>query len=245
MIVETILRDREAFFAEIRNRIGLSHKNLAMLMSSIIFLSMYGLVMGFSHGLLQAASSAIKLPFLFIVTLMICTPSLHFFNLFFGSRQTLGQTMALVLTAMTTTSVILVSFSPVTFFFLTTTGEYMFFKLLNVAFFGIAGVMGIYFLRQGIRAMESGEEEVDILDEEDELKQKPSINTVKEDDGKQTRSLIFMVWVILYGFVGTQMAWTLRPFVGYPETEFVLFRQIGGNFYSDVFTSLGSLLGMP
>jgi hypothetical protein len=38
------------------------------------------------------------------------------------------------------------------------------------------------------------------------------------------------------------MAWTLAPFVGEPGHEFVLTRQIGGNFYSDVIQSLQELV---
>ena len=39
------------------------------------------------------------------------------------------------------------------------------------------------------------------------------------------------------------MAWTLRPFIGAPGLDFELFRQLGGNFYANVFTSIGEVLG--
>jgi hypothetical protein len=39
------------------------------------------------------------------------------------------------------------------------------------------------------------------------------------------------------------MAWTLRPFVGYPSAPFELFRQIGGNVYTDILASAGEILG--
>lgn len=222
MIVESILRDRVDFFAEISEKVNLHRKNLAMLTSSVSFLGLYGAVMGISHSVEQAVSSLVKLPFLFIVTLLICTPSLYFFNLLFGSRRTLAQTIALVLTAMTTTAVLLLSFAPVTLFFLLTTSEYTFFKLLNVAFFAVSGLMGVLFLRQGMVAM----------------------SEVDKADGRKARRLIFMVWVLLYGFVGSQMAWTLSPFVGDPRQPFILFRQVGGNFYADVLSSIGTLLGL-
>jgi hypothetical protein len=51
------------------------------------------------------------------------------------------------------------------------------------------------------------------------------------------------MWVIIYAFVGSQMAWTLRPFIGAPSMEFELFRQLGGNFYANIFASLGEVLG--
>ena len=56
---------------------------------------------------------------------------------------------------------------------------------------------------------------------------------------------LFLLWIVLYAFVGTQMAWTLSPFIGSPAYEFILFRQVGGNFYGDVLNSFFSLLGNP
>lgn len=38
---------------------------------------------------------------------------------------------------------------------------------------------------------------------------------------------IVRLWVILYALVGTQMAWTPRPFVGAPSLPFELFRSLG------------------
>ncbi len=51
------------------------------------------------------------------------------------------------------------------------------------------------------------------------------------------------IWILLFGFVGTQLAWTLRPFFGSPDEPFAVFRSIGGTFYNDVFTTIGHLLG--
>jgi hypothetical protein len=55
--------------------------------------------------------------------------------------------------------------------------------------------------------------------------------------------LLLYIWIILFGFVGTQLAWTLRPFFGSPGQPFELFRDIDGTFYSDILQTLGSLLG--
>jgi hypothetical protein len=55
--------------------------------------------------------------------------------------------------------------------------------------------------------------------------------------------LLLYVWILLFGFVGTQLAWTLRPFFGDPGKPFELFRDIEGTFYSDILSTLGSLLG--
>jgi hypothetical protein len=62
--------------------------------------------------------------------------------------------------------------------------------------------------------------------------------------GERPASMILLyVWILLFGFVGTQLAWTLRPFFGSPNKPFELFRDIEGTFYSDILGTLGSLFG--
>ena len=219
-IIETILRNRIFFFGEIRGEKNLGEKLLDMLISCVVFLAIYGGVMGASHSVAQAISSAIKLPILFLVTLIICTPSLHFFNILFGSKQKLMQTVTVILTAMTTTSVILVSFAPITLFFLVTSRNYAFFLLLNVFFFTIGGIMGLVFLGEGVA----------MISESD------------NNEGLKARRTIFFLWILLYAFVGSQMAFTLSPFVGDPHQPFMVFTQFGDNFYSYVANTLMHLM---
>jgi hypothetical protein len=219
-IIETILRNRRGFFIEIRDGVELGHKMRAMLVSGVAFLALYGAVMGSTHSLWQALSSAVKLPILFLATLVVCSPTLYFFNLIFGSSQSLTQNFALILTALTVTAVLLLSFAPIVLFFLLTTSHYQFFKLLNVGVFTIAGIVGVTFLGQGMRIMSaSGKERA------------------------RARRNVVRLWILIYAFVGSQMAWTLRPFIGAPGLQFELFRQLGGSFYANVFVSIGEVLG--
>lgn len=220
-VVETILRDRQHFFEDIRAGVGLSEKIRAMLVSSSVFLAVYGAVLGSTHSLVQALSSAAKLPLLFFATMLVCIPTLYVFSILFGSNQRLNQSIALVLSALTMMSVLLLSFASITFFFMLTTSDYQFFKLLNVFFFIIAGVIGMTLLSQGMQLISNSDQQ----------------------PGRRARNLVLYSWIMLYAFVGSQMAWTLRPFVGYPGTKFEFIRDLGGNFYADVFTSLGELLG--
>jgi len=219
-VIETILRNRYHFFTEIRDGVGLRTKMRAMLVSSVIFLALYGAVIGSSHSLWQALSSAAKMPILFLATLVVCSPTLYFFNVLFGSNQSLTQNFCLILTCITVSSVLLLSFTPIVFFFLLTTGGYQFFKLLNVLACGVSGWMGVLFLTQGMRIVSTAGKE-----------------------GAGARRNVVRFWILLYAFVGSQMAWTLRPFIGAPSMKFELFRQLGGNFYTNVFASIGELLG--
>jgi len=221
-VIETILRNRLFFFHEIRDGIGLREKMRAMFVSSLIFFALYGAVMGSTHSILQVLSSAVKLPLLFLLTMLVCAPTLYFFNLIFGSDQNLSQNIALGLSAVTVTSVVALSFAPIVLFFLLTTSQYQFFKLLNVMVFAIAGIVGVRFLIQGMNHVSAG----------------------AGTQGQKARRNLVRLWIVIYAFVGSQMAWTLRPFIGAPGIpEFELFRQLGGNFYANVFASIGEVLG--
>jgi hypothetical protein len=219
-VIEAILRNRHHFFAEIRDGVELNEKMRAMLISSLLFLALFGAVLGSTHSLWQTLSSAAKLPILFLATLIVCSPTLYFFNVLFGSNQSLTQNVALILTAITVTAVLLLSFAPIVLFFLLTTSNYQFFKLLNVAIFAVSGLMGVAFLSQGMRIVSAAGKE-----------------------GTSARRTVMWLWIIVYAFVGSQMAWTLRPFIGAPSMHFELFRQLGGNFYTNIFASIGEILG--
>ena len=219
-VIETILRNRYHFFVEIRDGVQLQAKMRAMLVSSLIFLALYGAVLGSTHSLWQAMSSAVKLPILFLATVIVCSPTLYFFNVLFGSNQSLTQNVALMLTAITVTAVLLLAFTPIMLFFLLTTSGYQFFKLLNVGIFTISGWMGVLFLSQGMRIVAAAGKQ-----------------------GASARRNVVRLWILLYAFVGSQMAWTLRPFIGAPSMKFEMFRQLGGNFYSNIFASIGEMLG--
>lgn len=220
-VIETILRNRYHFFVEIRDGVRLREKMRAMLLSSVLFFALYGAVLGSTHSLWQSLSSAVKFPVLFLATLVVCSPTLYFFNVLAGSNQSLTQNTALMLTAITVTAVLLLSFTPILLFFLLTTNNYPFFKLLNVVFCAISGFTGVLFLSQGM-----------------------DIVAAASKEGAGARRNVVRLWIILYAFVGSQMAWTLRPFVGAPSMKFELFRQLGGNFYTNVLASLGEMFGL-
>ena len=54
---------------------------------------------------------------------------------------------------------------------------------------------------------------------------------------------LLYIWIMLFGFVGTQLAWTLRPFFGSPDEPFEIFRSIHGSFYADIAHTIARLLG--
>jgi hypothetical protein len=219
-VMISLLRDRSLFLEEIRQGAKLPSKIFSLLVCSSLFFAIYGGIMGVYHSWMQALSSAVKLPALYLITLLVCLPTLYFSNIIFGSKRTFAQHFALVLTAVSITSVLLFSFAPITLFFLISTTNYQFLILLNVAIFTLTGWIGVSSLYQ-------------------------AANSILEQDteGSDTRRKILQAWLFLYTFVGCQLGWTLRPFFGTPDSPFSLFREREGNFYVSVFQSLAYLFG--
>ncbi len=60
--------------------------------------------------------------------------------------------------------------------------------------------------------------------------------------GRQVKT-IFRVWVCIFGLVGAQMGWVLRPFVGDPSLPFSWFRERESNFFLAVGESIRQLFG--
>jgi hypothetical protein len=240
LVIERILRDREGIWRQISSEYRLNALIGQMLGSSCIALACYGIVLGSSSGILQAISSAIKLPILFLLTLAICLPTLYLFNLVFGARLSIQQAMALVLTAITVTSMLTLAFAPISLFFWITAPDYDFFKLLNVAILTLTGTVGLSFLLSGMRRMNALNAPAiiaPIVSPEDAEAEKPQRVEPQRVEQPVNMSLLNL-WVVLYGFVGTQLAWTLRPFFGDPGMPFEIFRSINSNFYINIIHSI-------
>ncbi|QIZ73095.1 actin-binding WH2 domain-containing protein [Oxynema aestuarii] len=219
-VLIALLQDRNQFLQEILKGVKLQSKIIALLFASAIFFGIYGLILGASHSILQSISSFIKLPALYLLTLIICFPTLYIFSVIFGSKRSFKQYLALLMTAMSIMSAILFGFAPVSLFFLLSTQSYEFFLLLNVVIMGLSGLLGIKFFYEGMQLMAE-----------------------PEIPGQETRTKLLQFWLFLYAFVGTQMAWTLRPFFGSPGGEFQIFRQIEGNFYLNLIYLISRIFG--
>jgi hypothetical protein len=249
-VLITLLRDRSKFLTEVRQNIKIERKITSLLIASSTFFAIYGGIIGASSSWQQVISSAIKLPALYLITLLICLPTLYFFDILFGSALTFGQYAALILTTVSVISVLLFSFAPVTLFFLISIHDYNFFLLFNVAIFTITGLVGVKMFYAGMQSITADATiapvdaepfEGDFLPPEgSKLRDK----AFKVEDGLQkTRTRLLQLWLVLYALVGCQLGWTLRPFFGAPGEPFNLFRNLEGNFYAQVWRSLLTLLG--
>src|SRR5262245_31271078 len=247
LIIERFLRDREGVWRQIKQEYRLNALIGPMLRSSAIALLGYGAVMGAgaSNPLLQAGTSALKLPILYLLTLAICLPTLYLFNLLCGGRLSARQALALALAAITVSSALTLAFAPISLFFLITAQSYPFYQLLNVSILTLTGVVGLQFLVSGVHSMnridpaEQAQPQVaDLaeLPESDDEEHRPTLSPFASR--RSINLTLLYLWLMLYAFVGTQLGWTLRPFFGDPDKAFVLFRAIDGNFYLGVIEAL-------
>jgi hypothetical protein len=276
LVIERLLRDRDGIWRQIIEERDLKQLTTQMLISSAFSLALYGAVLGASNGWLQAVSSFVKLPLLFLATLAICLPTLYLFNLVFGAKLSVLQALTLIMVSITVTAVLTLAFAPISLFFLITAQSYSFFKLLNVAILFLTAVVGLRFLTAGMTALNEHqlkaatrapalppavELPVEANGASAEKKENGAVLTAPapapvkrlSDIGARPGELppgerpasmtLLYIWILLFGFVGTQLAWTLRPFFGSPDKPFQLFRSIGGTFYADIFQTIGNLIG--
>lgn len=248
LIIERILRDRDGVWRQIAQDRDLNPLSLRLLASSAVALAGYGAVLGASNSWLQALSSAVKLPLLFFVTLAICLPTLYLFNLVFGAKLSIRQALCLVAVAINVISMLSVAFAPISLFFLVTAPHYLFFKLLNVSILALTGLVGLRFLVGGMASLNLLAQQpvpptaapAAADESEGELIERWGPLQMAAPARPASMGLLYM-WVVVFGFVGTQMAWTLRPFLGNPDQDFEIFRAIEGNFYVDIIRSIAAL----
>lgn len=217
--LSALLSNRELFFEEVVDGAGLGRKLLYSTMTVVALAGFFGVVAGAYSGPAQAISAGIKLPLLFFATFVICFPAFYVVQVLVGSRLRLPQVVVLVLGALSLTSILLAAFVPVIAFFLLTGANYYFQHLLNIAIAGIAGAYGMYALHEGLAV-------------------------VCDKRGVYPRKALTIMrfWALLFAFVGVQLAWNLRPFLGDRNRPFRVFGNYQGNFYAAVIYAVNKLV---
>src|SRR2546422_7737334 len=217
--LSALLSDGERFFDEVVAGTALRAKLRYAAVTIVGLAGFFGLVAGAYSGPAQALSAAIKLPFLFFATFAVCFPAFFVVQVLVGSRLRLLQVVVLVFGALALTSGLLAAFVPITAFFLITGANYYFQHLLNIAIAGVAGLFGMYALHEGL-------------------------SVVCEKRGVYPRKAltIMRAWAVLFAFVGIQLAWSLRPFLGDRNEPFQVFGRYQGNFYAAIIYAVNKLL---
>jgi hypothetical protein len=211
-----------------------------------------------SMGWLQAGASAVKVPLLFFLTLLVTLPSLYVFNALVGSRLTLGAVVRLLVAALAVMLALQASFGTIVVFFSVSTTSYAFMVLLNVVLFAVSGFLGLGFLLQTLHRLSQVRQVAEPAESitgtqtlaPDAVPVVPGQippHRSAPDAGRgqrpdQSVKNVFRIWVLVFGLVGAQMGWVLRPFVGHPRADFTFFRERKENFFQAVATKVKELV---
>ncbi len=170
----------------------------------------YGAVMGTFSGLApgrfhQLLYSGLKIPLLLLATFLLCLPSFFVINTLAGLRDDFGRVLRALVGTQSCVTVVLASLAPLTVVWYLSSGDYQLALLFNALMFGVASVAAQVAVRRYYG---------------------PLIRR-----SRRHRQLL-RVWFLLYVFVGIQMAWVLRPFIGNPKLPVAFFRsEAWGNAY--------------
>jgi hypothetical protein len=211
------------------------------------------------QGWKQLLASTAKVPLLFCLTLLVTFPSLYVFNALVGSRLRMAAMLRLMIAALCVMMAVLASLGPIVAFFAVSTTSYPFMKLLTVVAYAVAGGLGLSFLLQTLhrltlaRVAESapttaepppppleGSESTD-APERPYTPAPGALERVRAWQLDPRVRTIFQIWVVVFGLVGAQMSWVLRPFIGDPDKDFSFFRPRDSHFFQAVFQAIHKL----
>ncbi len=174
----------------------------------------YGVSMGMPRGILPAVVSGLKLPFLYAFTLLVCFPPFYVLNHLLGPRVSGRGCLRLLLFATSANAVAIFSYAPVSYFFTMTTSSeamsgYRFLVVMHVVVFAVAGVLSLIVIQVLFRA-------------------------TAHQLGRPLRPMFLAVFGGVYAFVGTQMSWVLRPWIGSWAVDYQPLRPIEGSFIESI-----------
>jgi len=176
----------------------------------LVFGFVYGAVMASYTGLSpgrwhQLLYVGLKVPMLLLVTFVLCLPSFFVVNAVVGLRADFGEALHAIVAAQACVTFALAALAPVTAFFYLSCTDYGLAILFNAVMFTLACAAAQVVMRRYYGPL---------------IRRSPA----------HRRMLYF--WFLFYAFVGIQMGWVLRPFIGAPSAPVQFFRSDAwGNAY--------------
>ena len=135
----------------------------------------------------------------------LCLPSFFVINTIAGLREDFGQVLRAVVATQSCVTVVLASLAPFTGLWYLSSADYQSAILFNAVMFGVATIAAQVVVRRYYGPL---------------IQRSP-----------RHRQLL-RFWFVLYAFVGIQMGWVLRPFIGDPNQPVAFFRSgAWGNAY--------------
>jgi hypothetical protein len=162
----------------------------------------YGGVMGGFGGFggdraWMVAFAAIKVPLLLVATLGLSLPSFFVINSLLGVRGDFAAAVRAVVASQAGLAIVLVALAPLTILWYASSADYQAAILFNAAMFAVASVAAQTLLRRSYRHL-----------------------IVRDPRHRWP----LRAWIVIYAFVGIQLGWSLRPFIGDPAQPARFFR---------------------
>ncbi|MBI4025144.1 MAG: hypothetical protein HY360_09195 [Verrucomicrobia bacterium] len=192
----------------------------------LIGCGLYGATLGLWRDPMQSFYTAIKFPLLIFLTLLANGALNGMLAQALGMGLSFRQTTLAILMNFTIFAMVLGSLTPVALFIVWNTpplasssslGAHHFTKLAHVFAIAYAGVMANLRLYQFLTKLSGNRD--------------------------RSRKTLF-VWLAGNLFLGSQVSWILRPFIGSPylEVQFLRPNAFDGNFYENIFQTIKQLL---
>ena len=183
--------------------LGLPVSRATLAGAIVAFGMFYGAVMGTYGGFIgvrmwQVLYSAVKVPFLLFATFLLSLPSFFVINTLLGLRADFPRVVCALLATQAGLTIILSALAPYTAFWYVCGSRYQPAILFNGVMFAVASVSAQWMLRR-------------------------SYEPLVESDPKHR--VMLRTWLVIYVFVGIQMGWVLRPFIGDPDQPVQFFRE--------------------
>ena len=141
--------------------------------------------------------SGVKVPLLLTASFVLSLPSFFVLNTLLGLRGDFARVIASLLTTQAGLTVILASLAPLTAFWYVSGSGYQQAILFNGLMFAVASKSAEGLLRREYRPL---------------IERHPA------------HRWMLRTWILIYVFVGIQMGWVLRPFIGDPRAPVQFFR---------------------
>lgn len=220
----TVLKNRDVFWDRLRAGDLRAAELVSLLAFVMCVCALYGAVLAGWRSPLLSLYVAVKLPLLFLGTMAIVAVFNWMTAAAFGAGLTFRATLSLVLAAMAIACWILLGLVPVSLFFLFsgvpgggTHDEVRYahngILMTHIVVLALAGAGGNVALVKGLRRVV-----------------RPACPA----------GALVAVWLAGFAFVGCQLSWILRPFVGSPFFPIAFLRPdcLNRNFYEFVFTEV-------
>ena len=177
----------------------------------------YGILMGCYGGIssgriLQPIYSGLKVPMLLGITFLLSLPSFYVINTLMGLADDFKDILRALAAAQAVLTIVLASLSPFTLFWYASFTDHDVATLFNAFMFSIASLCGQRALRRYY---------------------KPLI--ARNSRHRWMRR----IWLLIYAFVGIQMGWVLRPFIGHPDMPTTFFR---AESWSNAYVHVGQII---